>query len=398
MRIGVDANCWMNKRGYGRYTRELLRAMLTLEQENEYWFFMDSETARESEDLPDPQRAKQIIAETSQAAARAASASGRRSLQDMWSMAWAVRQHGRELDLFYFPADYTFFPLSTRAKVVLTCHDTTAERFPSLIFPNKRAQLSWKLKLRWALHRADLVATVSETAKRDLMSQFSLSDAMVKVVPNGVDPAFRPLADLKATDQILSAHGLTSNQRFILYVGGISPHKNLATMLDAYASLVKESKDQNVKLVLIGDFEKDVFFSSYPAVRDRVEALSLSGNVVFTGFVSDADLPHFYNAAEVLVLPSFAEGFGLPALEAMACGTPVAVSNAGALPEVVKDAGLFFDPYSAKEIRQCLQELIESEELRRALGQRGVQRARNFSWECSARKALDTFNELVHPA
>ncbi|MBA2524650.1 MAG: glycosyltransferase family 4 protein [Pyrinomonadaceae bacterium] len=398
MRIGVDASCWMNKRGYGRYTRELLRAMLTLDQENEYWFFMDSETARESEDLPDPKRAKRIIAQTSQAATRAASASGRRSLQDMWNMARAVRQHGRELELFYFPADYTFFPLSTKAKVVLTCHDTTAERFPSLIFPNKRAQLFWKLKVRWALRRADLVATVSEAAKQDLMDQFGLSDAMVKVVPDGVDPAFRPLADLKATDRVLSAHGLTSDQRFILYVGGISPHKNLATLLDAYASLVKDSKDQNVKLVLIGDFEKDVFFSSYPAVRDRVEALSLSGKVVFTGFVSDTDLPHFYNAGEVLVLPSFAEGFGLPALEAMACGTPVAVSNAGALPEVVGDAGLFFDPYSAREIRQRLQELIENEELRRELGQRGLRRARNFSWECSARRALDTFNGLVSRA
>lgn len=398
MKIGVDASCWMNKRGYGRYTRELLRAMLTLDQENEYWFFMDSETARESEDLPDPKRAKRVIAETSQAAALGASASGRRSLQDMWNMARAVRQHGRELDLFYFPADYTFFPLWTQAKVVLTCHDTTAERFPSLIFPNKRAQLFWKLKVRWALKQADLVATVSEAAKRDLMSQFRLSDTMVKVVPDGVDPVFRPLSDLGATNRVLSAHGLTSDQRFILYVGGISPHKNLATLLDAYASLVKDGKDQNVKLVLIGDFEKDVFFSNYPAVRDRVEALSLSGKVVFTGFVSDADLPHFYNAAEVLVLPSFSEGFGLPALEAMACGTPVAVSNAGALPEVVSDAGLFFDPYSAKEIRQCLQELIENEELRRELGQRGLKRARNFSWECSARRALDTFNGLVPQA
>ncbi len=398
MKIGVDASCWMNKRGYGRYTRELLRAMLTLDQENEYVFFMDSETARESEDLPEVGRVRQIIVETSQAAARAASASGRRSLQDVWKMVRAVRQHGRELDLFYFPADYTFFPLSTQARVVLTCHDTTAQRFPSLIFPNKRARLFWSVKVRWALWRADLVVTVSESAKQDLMSRFGLSDDMVKVVPDGVDPAFRPLADHVETDRVLSAHGLTSDQRFILYVGGISPHKNLATLLDAYASLVKDGEDQNVKLVLIGDFEKDVFYSSYPAVRGLVETLNLVGKVIFTGFVSDADLLHFYNAAELLVLPSFAEGFGLPALEAMACGTPVAVSAAGALPEVVGDAGLLFDPHSAKEIRQRLQELIQNEELRRELGQRGLQRARDFSWECSARRALDTFKRLVQRA
>ncbi|MGH9967699.1 MAG: glycosyltransferase family 4 protein [Pyrinomonadaceae bacterium] len=388
----------MNKRGYGRYTRELLRAMLTLDQENEYWFFMDSETARESEDLPETGRVRQIIVETSQAAARAASASGRRSLQDVWKMVRAVRQHGRELDLFYFPADYTFFPLSTQARVVLTCHDTTAERFPSLIFPNQRARLFWILKVRWALWRADLVVTVSESAKQDLMNRFGLSDDMVKVVPDGVDPVFRPLADRVETNRKLAAYGLTSDQRFILYVGGISPHKNLATLVDAYASLVKESKDQGVKLVLIGDFERDVFYSSYPAVRDRVEALSLSGRVLLTGFVSDADLLHFYNAAELLVLPSFAEGFGLPALEAMACGTPVAVSNAGALPEVVGDAGLLFDPYSAQEIRQRLQQLIENEELCGELGRRGLERAQKFSWECSARRALDTFSGLVQRA
>ncbi len=291
--------------------------------------------------------------------------------------AWRGRLGARSLDLFYFPADYTFFPLSTRAKVVLTCHDTTAERFPSLIFPNKRAQLFWKLKVRWALHRADLVATVSEAAKRDLMSQFSLSDAMVTVVPDGVDPVFRPIADLKTTDQILSAHGLTGDQRFILYVGEISPHKNLATMLDAYASLVKESQRSKRQAGADWRFREGRFLFQLPRGADQVEALSLSGKVVFTGFVSDANLPHFYNAADVLVLPSFAEGFGLPALEAMACGTPVAVSNTGALPEVVKDAGLFFDPYSAEEIRLCLQELIENDELRGRLV-RGVSSGRGI--------------------
>ncbi len=130
-------------------------------------------------------------------------------------------------------------------------------------------------------------------------------------------------------------------------------------------------------------------------LEKRIEVLGVSENVIFTGFVQDSDLLHLYNGAEVVVVPSYDEGFGLPALEAMACGTPVVASYAGALPEVVGEAGRFFNPYASEELANHLQELLEHESLRRELGRKGLRRAQQFSWEGSARSALATFEELV---
>ncbi len=392
MKIGVDASCWANKRGYGRYARELLRALLACDQQNIYRFFLDSETAQEVADLPE--RAQTVVVKTSQAATRAAGAAGRRSLRDMWAMSRAVQQRGRDLDLFYFPSVYTYFPLHTQAKVIVTIHDTIAEHYPRLIFPNRRSHLFWRLKVGLAVRQAHLVITVSETARREIIKEFGLKEEAVRVIADAVSDEFRPLGSHPGTCQVLARYGIGHGGRFILYVGGISPHKNLATLLDAYASLLHGQGVRDVKLVLVGDFQKDVFYSAYQALHARVEREGLSGQVVFTGFVPDSDLVHLYNAAEILVLPSFDEGFGLPALEAMACGTPVVASRAGALPEVIGQAGLFFSPYVSEELREHLQRLLTDRRLRAELGCKGLQRAREFTWERSAHTALGIFEEL----
>ena len=300
MKIGVDASCWVNNRGPGRYTRELLRALLSLDQQNDYWLFLDAETARQCEDLPESQRASRIVIQTSQAAAHGASASGHRSLRDLWAMGRAVRQFSHDLDLFYFPSVYTFFPLRSSPKVVVTIHDMIPKHYPELMFPHWRNELLWRLKVRWAVWQANLIVTGSETAKRDIISALRIGEEVVKVVPNAVSTVFHPLHDRSQTRQVLAKYGIESPERFILYVGGLSPHKNLTTVIDAYASLIHRENVQDVRLVLVGDFAKDVFYSNYSALRERVEMLGLSGQVVFTGFVSDSELPYFYNAAQLL--------------------------------------------------------------------------------------------------
>jgi glycosyltransferase involved in cell wall biosynthesis len=392
MIIGVDASCWANKRGYGRYTRELLRALLALDQQNQYRFFLDAATASQSDDLPE--QAQQVVIKTSQAAAEAASASGHRSLRDLWAMRQGVHQSGQDLDLFYFPSVYTYFPFKGSARVVVTIHDTTAERYPRLIFPNWRSRLLWKLKVRWAVRQASLITTVSEASRRHIMEEFGVREGEVRVVPDAVNTQFHPLEDRSHTPSALAQCGIGAQDAFILYVGGISPHKNLATLVEAYASLVRRKAGHEVKLVLVGDFQRDVFYSSYTELKRKVEALGVSEKVIFTGFVSDPQLLHFYNAATLLVLPSFDEGFGLPVLEAMACGTPVVASRAGALPEVVGEAGLLFDPYAPEELRDRLERMLEDASLRQEMGRKGLARAKEFSWENSARAALAAFQEL----
>ncbi len=306
-------------------------------------------------------------------------------------MSRAVERRARDLDLFYFPTIYTFFPVSRKTKVVVTGHDTTAERFPRLIFPNRRAQLFWSVKAHWAYRRADLITAGSESAKRDLLKSFGLPDGAVKVIADGVAPAFRKVEDPADSREVLSRYGLESGDRFFLYVGGISPHKNLGTLVDAFASLVRKRVGADLKLLLVGDYENDVFYSSYHAVREQVDQLGINGRVLFTGFVPDAVLPHLYRAAHLSVLPSFAEGFGLPALESMACGVPVVASTAGALPEVVGDTGLLFDPHSSVDLEQCLARLLDDEDLRIELGRKALERARTFSWQRTAQQMLAAF-------
>jgi len=392
VRIGVDAACWANRRGYGRYTRELVTAILEADSRNEYTLFMDSETARQCQDLPS--RARHVIVPTRAAAADAASAAGHRSLADLWAMARAVSARSRELDLFYFSSVYSFFPVTRRLKPVVTIHDTIAERHPKLVFPHWRNRLFWNVKVAWAVRQAAMIVTVSDNARTSVMEEFGLPDRSIRIVPDAVSPEFRPVDDAPERARLLAAHGLPPDSRFILYVGGISPHKNIESLVDAFGELIRREPLSDLRLVLVGDFQGDVFFSSYQGLRERVKALGAESKVVFTGFVPDADLPHWYGAAKVLVMPSVDEGFGLPALEAMACGTPVVASRRGALPEVVGDAGILFDPQSVTELRDALSQLLTDARLHGTLSAKGVHRASQFTWQASARSAIALFEEV----
>ncbi|HEX9841556.1 MAG TPA: glycosyltransferase family 1 protein, partial [bacterium] len=268
-------------------------------------------------------------------------------------------------------------------------------RWPALLFPSWRSRLFWELKVRAAIRRADLVFTVSETSRRDILQAFRLPAARVRVVSDAVDPRFKPPAHPGAAQAVLRRYGLEPGQRFVLYVGGISPHKNLETLVRAFGRWRRDQGTVAMKLVLVGDFAADVFYSSYPSLRDLIASSALEGDVRFAGFVPDDDLVHFYGATDVLVLPSLSEGFGLPALEAMACGAPVIASEAGALPEVVGNAGLLFPPRSADSLAAALGRVLGDATLRAGMGARGLVQAAQFTWDASARAALAGFQELA---
>jgi glycosyltransferase involved in cell wall biosynthesis len=399
LHIGVDGNCWANRRGYGRYMRELLRTLLAMDQHNRYSFYLDAVTAAQCDDLPGT--ARQVVARTRQSAVEAASATGSRSLRDLWAMRSAVAQEAAGLDLFYFPSVYTYFPVPARVPVLVTIHDTIPERFPHLTFSSPRTRLMWTLKTRYAVRQATAagrpgaIATVSETAKRAIVAHFGVPAERVVVIPDAAGREFRPLLHDSTSAEVLQRYDITGAGRFILYVGGLSPHKNLPALLEAFVALVADGAWPDVQLVLVGDYTGDSFLSGYDALRQAAAAPALQGRVRFTGFVPDEHLVHIYNAAAALVLPSFDEGFGLPAVEAMACGTPVVVSRAGALPEVVGEAGLLFDPAAPRELRACLDEVLTNDVLRMALRERGLRRASEFSWERSTAIALDVFEALV---
>lgn len=386
MQIGIDACCWGNKRGFGRFTRELIGALLEADDRNDYLFFIDSETT----DIDDiPARARKITAKTNFSQVKAAAADGRRSLGDLWSMSREVLRH--KLDVFFFPAVYSYFPIFNRTKIVLTLHDVIADHHPELIFPNGRSKFFWKLKQNVAIRQADLVATVSEYSKKELVDYFGLPETRLRVISEAARPVFKVLPANNGFVSTLARHGLVPGGEFLLYVGGISPHKNLVRLIEAFKML----DIGGTQLVLVGDYKDDPFFSAYPQLRSQVDELGLNSRVIFTGYIPDEELAYLYNAAALLVFPSLEEGFGLPAIEAMACGTPVAASRTGSLPEILGPVGRFFDPMNVDDIARVIGETLADKPLLKKMRADGLRRAEGFRWKRAAEDTLAIFEELV---
>jgi glycosyltransferase involved in cell wall biosynthesis len=390
MRIGVDATCWQNKRGYGRFTRELLEAVLEVDKTNEYLFFVDPATDKSGEL---PVEVQKIVVKTKVAPIEAASAEGRRSLGDIWAMSREVMRH--KLDLFFFPTVYSYFPIFSRTKVIVTVHDVIAEHHPDLIFPDAKSKFFWRLKQKAAIRQADIIATVSEYSKQQIIEYFGVAPSRLRIISEAARPAFRVLDKAEAMSGALGRYNIGPDEKFLLYVGGISPHKNLSTLVTAFEVLNKADGAGRARLVLVGDYEGDSFFSAYPSLKEQIGGLGLDEQITFTGYVPDEDLAYLYNGASALVFPSLEEGFGLPAVEAMACGTPVAASNCGSLPEVIGSAGRYFDPRDSMDIANVLSQILNDDALRTSMKEAGLRRSKEFLWNKAAHETLTIFDELV---
>lgn len=384
MKIGIDASCWSNKRGFGRFTRELLEALIIEDSKNEYLFFVDRETAETDEF---PVKVKKIVANTEFSPTQAASAESSRSAKDLWAMSREVLKH--KIDIFFSPAVYSYFPIFNRTKIIVTLHDVIADHHPELIFPNKKSHLFWRLKQNIAIRQASLILTVSENAKEQIIEYFNLPESRLRVITEAARSVFTILPHDEKMNEALQRHHLKKDEKFLLYVGGISPHKNLNTLIDAFQRL------DGVKLVLVGDYKDDPFFSAYPALKKQVEELGLTEKIFFAGFVEDIDLAYLYNAATLVVLPSLEEGFGLPAVEAMACGTPVAASNRGSLPEVLGDAGVFFEPLDVENMADVIKQILNDNARRKEMSRTGLNRSKQFMWKKAATDLLAIFDELA---
>jgi glycosyltransferase involved in cell wall biosynthesis len=381
MRIGIDGGCLANRRGFGRYARQVLSALAEARSPHEFLVFVD----RPSWDrVTIPSAFEGVVVEVRQAPSQAASATGRRSARDLLAMGRAAAR--ARLDLMYFPASYSFFPVWNVGRLIVTMHDTLALSHPELVFPSWQGRLAWMLKEYAAVARADRILTDSEASRRDLIAWFRLSPDRVGIVPGATEPCFRPLAEGPESDRVLRRHGIATGLRFLLYVGGLSPHKNLPRLVEAFA----RSAPPDVLLVLVGD-HGDVFHTHLPALRDTIARHRLDGRVLLPGYVPDSDLVYLYNRAYALVQPSLMEGFGLPPVEAMACGTPVLSSNAGSLPEVVGEAGMFFDPTEVHQIAATIRLVLDDPHERQRLAILALRRARRFTKQAMAVALLDCF-------
>ncbi len=282
-----------------------------------------------------------------------------------------------------FHATEHLLPKITPARSVFTLHDTAYLLFPNYHLLQNRLYLS--VMMPRFLARADAVICVSENTRRDAMRFYQLNPDKVHVIPEGVEPHFQPDLSLEQRAAVRTKYRLP--ERFILYVGTIEPRKNLTTLLEAYADLHFQYPD--VGLVVAGG--KGWLYESF---FERLRGLGLENVVTLTGYVPEADLPALINCAEVFAYPSVFEGFGLPPLEAMACGVPVICSNASSLPEVVGEAGLLLPPTDVQAWQEALSHLLADATLRADLRARGLIRARQFTWENAARRTLDVYQAI----
>ncbi len=279
-------------------------------------------------------------------------------------------------------------PLLSPCPAVVTIYDLSFLLYPESFQRFKRFYLG--LFTHLSARKARRIIAISESTKRDVVRLMGVPPEKVEVVYCGIDDAFHPLAE----DQVAafrSKRGLPD--RFILFVGTIEPRKNVTRLIEAFSNLhtctlahLPTCRLANLKLVIGGAkgwFYEDVFA--------RVEELGLEGEVVFPGYIPVSELPLWYNAAELFVYPSLYEGFGLPLLEAMACGTPVVTANTSSLPEVVGEAGLMVDPSDVDGLAEAMRQVLGDEALRQQMRERGLKRAKNFSWTKIAQETVQVY-------
>jgi glycosyltransferase involved in cell wall biosynthesis len=305
---------------------------------------------------------------------------GRAPVRVLWEQfiqPWALRRIGA--DLVHGPVFVG--PLLAPCPVVVTIHDLSFIRFPDLFRPANRLYLT--VLTRLSARRARRLIAVSTHAAAESTRLLGVPSDRIDVVYHGVDPVFRPLPAAEIAD-FRQRRGLP--KRFVLFVGTLEPRKNLVRLVEAFARV----RDGQVRLVLAGGrgWLTDELFAT-------VEVLGLGEEVVFPGYVVNDELPLWYNAATVLAYPSVYEGFGLPVLEAQACGTPVLTSNTSSLPEAAGDAALMVDAYDVDALAAGLNRLLTDEPLWHQLRERGLAHAEQFSWPRTAQETVCVYRRAL---
>lgn len=372
MRIAFDATSIPRlMAGAGVYTCNLIRALAAVDDENEYVVF-----ARDGafDDLQ-RERPQFQVAHVS---------AGSRPLRLFWEqLLLPFQAKGRAIDVVHSP-HHTAPVLTLGCRRVVTFHDLTffilPERYP-------RARRLYFRSVSWTAAKvADRLICPSQVVMDDIVRLLHVSPAKVRPIAEAAAPEFRPLEDKAALERFRLKYLLP--EHYILSVGSLEPGKNRTTLLKAFAKLRRQGIEH--KLVVAGQRAW-----KYRDDLHLVEELDLKGDVIFTGYIPEEEMPALYNAADLFVFPSLYEGFGLPVLEAMACGVPVVASNVSAIPEVAGDAALLIDPRDPDLLCDSLARVLKDDRLRATLRRRGLERAAQFSWEKAARETIEVYREAV---
>ncbi len=365
MKIGIEAERAnvANPTGVERYARELIFHLAKLDQHNQYVLYFRTEPRTEFKKLPANFQLKVLP----------------------FPMVWT--QTRLTLELLLHPVDVFFMaiqalPFFHPRNSVITVHDIAYEFFPKAFGGFMLFYL--KLTTRWGVWRAKRIVTVSDVTKHDIVRVYGANEKKITTVHLGLNPELHP-EDYSKVQGVLDKYGL-SYKKYILFVSTLQPRKNIPKLIDAYLKLKKEHHIEE-KLVIAGGRGW-----LWEPIMKKIDEAKGSG-VMYLEYVPQSDLTSLYSGAVMLTQPSIYEGFGFPPLEAMACGTPVVVSNISSLPEVVGDAGVLVDPNSVNSIAEGMLRLLVNKELRDKLSEQGIARAAEFTWDKTASEVLKIIEE-----
>ncbi len=367
--VGLDGDTLGRKRtGDESYLASLMRAIGRVDGENDYVVYVrDAEAVRPS--FPDMPRFRFRPVTPS-------------SIWLRFPFSFPIALRRDPVDLLH--VQY-FVPPASRSPVVLTVHDISFAVHPEFFIRKDRLLLN--ALVPWSLRRADRIITDAEFTKREMVRVHGLDPERIEVIPLAADPRYRPLDKEHCRKVIAERHDTADG--FMLYVGTLQPRKNVATLIHAYTMFRKRTGLPH-KLVIVG---KPKY--KFKSVLDAIHESGFESDIVFTGFVDDDDLPVYYNAADVFVFPSLYEGFGLPPLEAMACGTPVIAANSSCIPEVVGDAAILADPGDPGDFCDAMTRVLGDPRKVTEMQTKGTARAKQFSWDRTARETIKVYRDVL---
>lgn len=377
MRIGIDARLVTYRRGMGNYVYHLLLALSEMAREHQLMLYVDDLSACGV--LPKgPHITARVL---------------RPRFYPLWEQVSlplaAIRDR---VDILHCPANTAPLIFGNRIRLVLTIHDVMF-LMPRSVLPaspsayQRMGRLYCGIVVPFVARRATRVITVSRSSRDDIEKHLGMNGNSVRVIWEAANIACRVMGNSRKIASIRDRHGLVNS--FILAIAGTDPRKNTVRIVEAYAQLPQQLRS-SCQLVLIG-----CSHGQQMRLRRLSSELKIAEGVVLTGFVSEEDLVALYNSAEMLVYPSLYEGFGLPVLEAMSCGTPVVTSPVGAIPEVGGDAVVWVDPLDSKAISNGMQRVLTDEVLAKRLRSAGLIKASQFSWQRAATETLQIYEEIA---
>lgn len=373
MKVGIDGRAakWYRGTGIGTYTYQLISSLNELDRLNEYLLFM-------------PESSSCDISFNRNFQIKNITEGNKSNFWDEVNIPNILMD--KDIELYHVPQNGVGLPKNKHCPFVITLHDVIPYKMPETVGENYLRIFNEEMPN--IVSKCDGIITVSEFSKEDIAEAFSFPEEKIYVTHLAAEKIYRPLNKKECSDLIKSHYGIEGD--YILYVGGFSPRKNIIGLIEAFNKLIAKYK-KDIKLVIAGKQGK-----SYPIYKKRAVDLGVESSVLFPGFIEVEHLPHLYNASRLLAYPSFYEGFGLPPVEAMACGIPVITSNVTSIPEVLGDSAIFINPNDVDELCSSMYAVLISEELAESLIMKGLVRSAELSWNKTTRETLIAYNKIIN--